>query len=96
MCKSTKKTNIRNGPRSGEQNLIIHGESDRKVASEYGRIVDENLASPLKEIYLVPAAGHTDLARVGGPEYQSRILGFFVKYMVRTAPPSNERPELTE
>lgn len=67
--------------------LIIHGESDNKVASEYGRRVYENLASPERELYIIPAAGHTDLASVGGSEYQKRILGFFQEHMVRTASP---------
>lgn len=67
--------------------LIVHGESDSKVASQYGRTVYDNLASPQRELYLIPAAGHTDLARVGGTEYHKRVLGFFMNYMVRPAPP---------
>jgi hypothetical protein len=68
--------------------LVIHGESDSKVASRYGRAVYENLASPQKELYLIPVAGHTNLARIGGSEYQKRILEFFVKHMVRTPTPA--------
>ena len=67
--------------------LIIHGESDKKISSGYGRQVYENLASPNKELYLIPAAGHTDLAAIGGPEYESRLLRFLQKHVRRPDPP---------
>ena len=68
--------------------MIVHGETDTRsrLSTEDGYSL--NLASPNKELYLIPEAGHNDLADVGGSEYQGRILAFFNRYLVRPGPPT--------
>jgi pimeloyl-ACP methyl ester carboxylesterase len=68
--------------------MIIHGEADSKISPEYGKRVFDNLASPNKELYLIPMAGHDDLAAVGGSEYQRRILAFFNRHLISPGPPA--------
>ena len=66
--------------------MIVHGSADRKISSQYGRLVFDNLASTHKEWYLVEGAGHSDIGNVGGAEYEARIVGFFRTYLnVNTA-----------
>jgi uncharacterized protein len=68
--------------------MIIHGEADSKIAPEYGKRIYANLASPNTELYLIPRAGHDDIAAVGGIEYQKRLAAFFRRYLLTARPPT--------
>jgi len=61
--------------------MIVHGSADRKISPQYGRRVYDNLASEHKEWFLVDGAGHSDIEKVGGAQYELRIIGFFRRYM---------------
>ena len=55
--------------------LFIHGDRDDIVPFRLGRRLYE-LASPPKEFYAVPGAGHNDLVDTAGAEYRKRIGAF--------------------
>ena len=57
--------------------LIIHGDKDEKISIHYGERVFKNLHSPEKKFYLVPGAGHDNLAAIGGQAYSNTVLDFF-------------------
>jgi len=48
--------------------LVVHGTRDDLIPVEEGRALYE-LAREPKALYLVPGAGHNDVAMVAGPEY---------------------------
>ncbi|MGB3695045.1 MAG: alpha/beta fold hydrolase [Spirulinaceae cyanobacterium] len=55
--------------------LVIHGTSDGTVPHTMSEELYEALLVP-KQLYLVPNAGHNDLATVAGPQYQQKIKEF--------------------
>lgn len=59
--------------------LVAHGDADKNISVAYGKLLYQELKSPEKEIVIVPGAGHYDLGRIGGEDYQNRILRFLEK-----------------
>ncbi|TAL10986.1 MAG: alpha/beta hydrolase [Nitrospirae bacterium] len=55
--------------------LVIHGDRDRTVPIQMGRMVFEG-AHPPKDLYVVPGADHNDLVFVGGAPYFERLRRF--------------------
>ncbi len=55
--------------------LVIHGTSDQTIPSTMSEELYEALSVP-KQLYLVPNAGHNDLATVAGLQYQEKIKEF--------------------
>ena len=66
--------------------MIVHGEVDSKISAEYGKRVFKNLASSVKQLYLISQAGHDNLGSAGGIEYQQALVGFFEKHLVPSGP----------
>ncbi|MFZ1979254.1 MAG: alpha/beta fold hydrolase [Bacteroidota bacterium] len=62
--------------------MIVHGIQDQNISVSYGRQVFDNLNSPKKEWYPIPGGDHNNLRRIGGVEYEQRIVGFFKKYLL--------------
>jgi len=56
--------------------LVIHGERDEVIDRELGRQVYEAAPEP-KDFWLVPGAGHNDLAAMAGPLYRGRLRSFY-------------------
>lgn len=56
--------------------LIIHGGRDEVIDIELGRRVYEAAPDP-KDFWLVPGAGHNDLAATAGPAYRDRLRTFY-------------------
>ncbi len=63
--------------------MVIHGLKDDRINPAYGRLVFEHLASQTKEWYPVPAAGHDNVRRVGGAEFDQRVSLFFLRNLKR-------------
>lgn len=55
--------------------LFIHGMADRQVPFEMSKRLYAATPNP-KQLYLVPYAGHNDVADVGGQAYQQAIQSF--------------------
>lgn len=55
--------------------LVIHGKADEICPFEMGERLFES-ASGVKEMFVVPSAGHNDISDVAGPEYFARIHRF--------------------
>jgi alpha-beta hydrolase superfamily lysophospholipase len=53
--------------------LIIHGENDIIIPLEDGTSLFNNLASEIKEILIIPRAGHNDLLLYGPEDYMEAI-----------------------
>ena len=56
--------------------LIVHGEADRSIDVDNGRRLYAALAGPVKELYVVPGAGHDDITEIGGETYYRRLRAF--------------------
>ncbi len=56
--------------------LIIHGEADQAIDVDHGRQLYAALSSTLKELYIVPGAGHDNLTEVGDDGYWWRLRAF--------------------
>ena len=61
--------------------MVVHGLDDHRISPAYGKEVFDNLASREKEWYPIPHAGHDNVRRVGGKEYQQKILEFFQAHL---------------
>jgi pimeloyl-ACP methyl ester carboxylesterase len=61
--------------------MFVHGLKDERISPEYGRSVYDNIQSPVKIWYPIPDAGHNNLSKFGGEEYQRKIVEFFKKNM---------------
>ncbi len=55
--------------------LIINGDADPNTTAE-DAVALYHRALPPKELWLVEGAGHVDLHRAAGAEYEQRLLGF--------------------
>ncbi|AFY37342.1 alpha/beta hydrolase fold protein [[Leptolyngbya] sp. PCC 7376] len=55
--------------------LFIHGLEDDVIPAEMGETLYESAIAP-KQLYLVPDAGHNDLAETAGQSYDDAILTF--------------------
>ena len=60
--------------------LIINGSRDRHTTPEQALALFQKAAEP-KSIWIVKGAGHLDLDRYAGREYERRILSFFEKHL---------------
>jgi hypothetical protein len=58
--------------------FMAHGSDDQKIPLAFGRRNFEKLAGP-KEFVEVPGAGHLDLRKVGGQDYEIKFKGFLKK-----------------
>jgi uncharacterized protein len=60
--------------------LIIHGDKDELVPSEMAQRLYENAAG-MKELWIIPGAGHTQGFLDEGEEYKRRLNGFIEEAM---------------
>jgi len=63
--------------------LLLHGDQDRTIPLEEGRLLFEKLTEP-KESFWIEGANHVNIHRVDGIAYMRRVLRF-----VKQANPSN-------
>ncbi len=64
-----------------EQPIIIaHGENDKNIKFEYGKLLFENLKSSQKTFIPVKNGGHFDLAQKGGQNYYLQIENFVLEH----------------
>ncbi len=64
-----------------EQPIIIaHGENDKNIKFEYGKLLFENLKSRQKTFIPVKNGGHFDLAQKGGQNYYFQIENFVLEH----------------
>jgi len=59
--------------------FIAHGDADKSIKFEYGKLLYENASSTQKEFYLVSNGGHYGLSRAGGEDYTTSIQKFIDK-----------------
>jgi fermentation-respiration switch protein FrsA (DUF1100 family) len=57
--------------------FIISGENDKNTRASDTRMLFKYAKNP-KEVWFVPNAGHVDLHRAAGQEYETRVLTFLV------------------
>lgn len=57
--------------------LMIHGDADERINIRNGRRIFAALASPQKQWLAIHHAGHENLARIGGLNYDTTRLNFF-------------------
>ena len=62
--------------------LVVSGQEDRHTTAAETRRLHERANEP-KELWLVPGAGHVDLARFAGPDYAERVYGFLHTHLRR-------------
>ena len=55
--------------------FIMSGERDRTTTQENTEALFSR-AQPPKQLWFVPKAGHVDLHKAAGAEYESRVLAF--------------------
>lgn len=67
-------------PRVSAPKLFIAGADDRDTTLEESRELFAAATAP-KELWVVEGAHHQDLHALKGREYESRVLGFFEKYL---------------
>jgi fermentation-respiration switch protein FrsA (DUF1100 family) len=58
--------------------FVISGNRDRSTRPTDTRMLIERARTP-KQVWFVPKAGHTDLHRAAGQEYEKRVLAFLAK-----------------
>lgn len=56
--------------------FVIHGERDRHACIDEGRAIFDACPNPGKQWWEVKSAGHVDLCRDQGAEYEQRVLAF--------------------
>lgn len=56
--------------------LILHGDLDEVIDISLGRRVFDAAPEP-KEFWLIPGAGHNNLAATAGPQYRARLRAFY-------------------
>lgn len=59
--------------------LIAHGEIDKHIKFEYGKLLYDNLKSTDKKFISVKNGGHYDLSEKGGDNYKNAIKDFIIK-----------------
>jgi fermentation-respiration switch protein FrsA (DUF1100 family) len=60
--------------------LISHGTADDRIKYTYSESVFRKANEP-KELLLIPGARHHNMAEIGGPAYQEKILSFFERHL---------------
>jgi len=56
--------------------FIGHGEADENISVKYAKDLYNNLRSADKELYIVPVAGHFNLMKIGGQDYENSVFEF--------------------
>ncbi len=56
--------------------LIAHGDADHHISVAYGKLLYEQLKSPLKELIIVPGGGHRSFGRKNTDDYRNKVLRF--------------------
>lgn len=56
--------------------FMAHGDADERIPMTFGRTNYEHLATPYKQWYTVPGAGHNNMWAAGGQPYQQALLRF--------------------
>ncbi|CAH0999726.1 2-succinyl-6-hydroxy-2, 4-cyclohexadiene-1-carboxylate synthase [Neolewinella maritima] len=56
--------------------LIIHGEQDQRIDVDNGRQLYAALGSQVKELYIIPGAGHDNITEIGDDGYWWRLRAF--------------------
>lgn len=56
--------------------LVMHGEADSLIPYQMSQKLYAASASPRKQLFLVPRAGHENVAEMAGPEYGKKIAEF--------------------
>ena len=64
--------------------LILSGSEDRLTTASETRALYTAASDP-KELWLVRGAGHVDLASAAGADYETRILAFIHRHLVRVS-----------
>lgn len=59
--------------------LIAHGDADKNIKFEYGKLLYDNLKSVEKEFVPVKNGGHHNLAEKGGSGYTEKLITFIIK-----------------
>lgn len=62
--------------------FLAHGTKDENISFEYGKLLYENLKSKEKTFYPVQDAGHNYLHKIGGIEYQNKVMGFIDSQLI--------------
>jgi len=60
--------------------LIAHGDKDKNIKFEYGKLLFENLKSKDKKFITIKNGGHFDLSQKGGDKYKKNIMDFLIKH----------------
>lgn len=56
--------------------FVSHGDSDERIPWQLGQQNYMQLASPDKQWYLIPKAGHNGIWKAGGAAYEAALMGF--------------------
>ncbi|WP_394748542.1 alpha/beta hydrolase [Spongiimicrobium salis] len=72
---------IQSVPKIDQPILINHGNADKKIALNYGKLLFKNLNSKEKELHIIDGAGHENLYEMGGQAYMDAILAFLNRHM---------------
>ncbi|MEL6636498.1 MAG: alpha/beta fold hydrolase [Bacteroidota bacterium] len=56
--------------------FLAHGDRDENISVTYGQALFDQLASPQKELFIVPGGGHFDLFLQGGAPYKNALFHF--------------------
>jgi fermentation-respiration switch protein FrsA (DUF1100 family) len=63
--------------------LVIHGQLDETIPVANAHALYAAAQAP-KELYLLPEAGHDELAHSGGADYRARVLSFLDRYLLQS------------
>jgi pimeloyl-ACP methyl ester carboxylesterase len=64
--------------------LTIHGAEDELIPLETAIEVQEAVSSPIKELVVIPEAGHNDLLAAGLHRYFTALSGFIARCQSRS------------
>ena len=56
--------------------FIGHGDADESISVQYGKGLYDSLKTADKELFIVPGAGHFNLMKIGGQDYEKSVFGF--------------------
>jgi uncharacterized protein len=61
--------------------IISHGEKDKNIKFDYGKLLFDNLKSTDKKFIAVKNGGHYDLSQKGGDNYKKSLKDFIIRQM---------------
>jgi alpha-beta hydrolase superfamily lysophospholipase len=70
--------------------LVFHGDADERIDIRNGRRIFDALASPRKQWLVIHGAGHENLARFGGLQYDTTRSNFFRYWLQHAEHPGTE------